>query len=316
MTKPTPSFHLFGQLPTELRQQIWQYCLPHRVVELDCPLDTIVYWLDREDINNLLPSPCTLRHTTLQNGRPPLISRVCRESRSVATRSGGFVTDRDPDRPSDTEWCSDFEFADAWVDKTRGAPHLNWTSAYEIEYSWYGYPLNCMIWESRRFSATPSIMLEYINTLTFGPQPFPITLPNGRLYWTRRPNEEAEFIDAYKQLPSWLVVMRYIVVHSDVHSAAATGLFGLLGDAPVQIIPVSEETKINSFYDLAERCERGKNVTASQDLTRKSAEELRQELRRKVLSRYSSENLAAIMHPAIMFRLCTQMCNHSVEAHT
>ncbi|KAG9913624.1 hypothetical protein KCU98_g13011, partial [Aureobasidium melanogenum] len=209
------------------------------------------------------------------------------------------------------KWAFDFE--DAWVDKTHGAPHLNWTSVYEPEYQFHGYPLNCMIWESRKFSATPSIMLGLLGSRTFGPQPFPITLPNGRLHFIRRPNEETEFIDAYRQLPSWLVVMRIVVVHSDLPSAAATGLFGLLGDAPVQIIPVSEETKINTFYELAERCEHGKPVTASQDLTCKSADELRQELRREISSRFrsESEDLAKIMHPAIMFRLCTQMCNHS-----
>ncbi|CAD0089599.1 unnamed protein product [Aureobasidium mustum] len=312
MTKPMPSFHLFRQLPTELRQQTWQYCLPHRVLNSITHSDTIVFWLDRED-KNLLPSPCTLRHTTRQK---PLISRVCRESRSVATRSGGFVTDRDPDRPSDTEWYSDFEFADAWVDKTRGAPHLNCTAVYEGLYQYYGNPLNCMIWEAQRFSATPSITFGLQNSREFATQYYRIELPDGRFDCTMpKPDNKIEFVNAFKQVPSWLVVMDTIVVQSDLRSAAATGLFGLLGDAPVQIIPISEETKINSFYNLAERCERGRNGIAPQDFTRKSADEMRQELRREVWLSFRSEDLAAIMHPAIMFRLCTQMCNHSVEAH-
>ncbi|KAG9691394.1 hypothetical protein KCU95_g7171, partial [Aureobasidium melanogenum] len=240
---------------------------------------------------------------------------------STSHQPCGFVTERDSDRPSDTEWWSDFEFEDAWVDETHGAPHLNWSGTYAPEYQWSGYPLNCMIWESRRFSATPSIMLESIHNLTFGPPPPEIRGPDGRLQYVPRPNKETEFVDAYKTLPSWLVVMDIVVVHLDLSSAAGTGLFGLLGDAPVQIIPVSNETEINRFYDLAERCERGKSVTASQDFARKSAEEWRQELRDDVLYRFSqnesvAEDLIAIMHPAIMFRLCTQMCNHSVEAHT
>ncbi|KAH0194356.1 chromate transporter, partial [Aureobasidium melanogenum] len=233
-----------------------------------------------------------------------LCCRICRESRSVATESGGFVTECDPDQPSDAYWTSSFDFEDAWVDKTHGAPHLNWTSTYEPQFCWAGWPINCMIWESQKFSATPSIMLELIHTRTFGPRPFPLTLPDGRLQCRRKPNEETEFIDANKKLPSWLVVMDVVVVHSDLSSAAATGLFGLLGDAPVQIIPVSEEAKIDSFYDLAERCERGQDVTASQDFTRKSADEMRQELRDEVWLRFKSEDLVAIMHPAIMFRLC------------
>lgn len=315
MTTPISSFHLFGRLPTELRLHIWQYCLPYRVVELDYPLDTIVYSLDREGPDNLLPSPCSLRHTTFQNGRPPLISRVCRESRGVATRSGGFITEYDTNRLSDTEWSSTFDYDDSWEDKTHGAPHLNWTAGYELEHDYHGYPLNCMIWESRKISATPSIMLELLYSNTFGPRPYPFT-PDGRFQFRRRPNEKAEFINAYKQLPSWLVVTRIIVVHSHLDSAAATGLFGLLGDAPVQIVPVSEEAKVASFYDLAERCERGKSVIISQDFRQIPVDEMRQYLRCTVLAKFASEDLAAIMHPAIMFRLCTQMCNHSVEVQT
>ncbi|KAG9523766.1 chromate transporter, partial [Aureobasidium melanogenum] len=197
-----------------------------------------------------------------------------------------------------------FEFKEAWVDKTHGAPHLNWTGVFGPSYQWQGYPLNCMVWESRRFSATPSIMLYSINCLTFGPPPPEIRRPDGLLQSIPRPNEKAESMNAYKTLPSWLVVMHVVVVHSDLSSAAATGLFGLLGDASVQIIPVSEEAKIDSFYCLAERCERGQDVTASQDFTRKSADEMRQELRDEVWSRFNSEDLVAIMHPAIMFRLC------------
>ncbi|KAH0238630.1 hypothetical protein KCV06_g618, partial [Aureobasidium melanogenum] len=269
MTKPATSFHLFGRLPPELRLQIWQYCLPYRVFELDFSLDEYVFWSYREYLD------------------PPLTFAMY------------------PLTYNASKWASathqPFDFEDAWVDKTHGAPHLNWTSTYEAQFCWAGYPINCMIWESRKFSATPSIMVGLLDTRTFGPQPF---------------HEETEFIDAYKTLPSWLVVMHVVVVHSDLSSAAATGLFGLLGDAPVQIIPVSEEAKIDSFYDLAERCERGQDVTASQDFTRKSADEMRQELRKEVWSRFKSEDLVAIMHPAIMFRLCTQMCNHNIEAHT
>lgn len=315
MTTPMPSFHLFGRLPTELRLQIWQYCLPYRVFELDYPLDIMVYSLNRKGPDNLFPSPCSLRHTTFQNGRPPLISRVCRESRGVATRSGGFIEEDDTNRPSDTEWTSTFEYYDSWEDKTHGAPHLNWTADYEFDYDYHGYPVNCMIWESRKFSATPSIMLELLYFNDFGPQPYPYT-PDWRFQPRRRPNEKAEFINAYKQLPIWLVVTRIVVVHSDLDSAAATGLFGLLGDAPVQIVPVSEEAKTASFYDLAERCERGKSVITSQDFRRIPVDDMRQYLRGTVMTKFASEDLAAIMHPAIMFRLCTQMCNHSVEART
>lgn len=40
------TFHLFPQLPVELRLAIWRKCLPHRASEIDIPLDKIVFELE------------------------------------------------------------------------------------------------------------------------------------------------------------------------------------------------------------------------------------------------------------------------------
>jgi hypothetical protein len=42
-----------------------------------------------------------------------------------------------------------------------------------------------------------------------------------------------------------------------------------------------------------------------------SAEALQQELQTAVIKQFGSEGQAPEMRPAIMFRLCTKMCNHS-----
>lgn len=108
-------------------------------------------------------------------------------------------------------------------------------------------------------------------------------------------------IDAFRQLPSWVVVMRVVVVHADFRTAAATGLFRLLGDARVQLIDVSDEARVNAFFDFAEGSERKGHVTVHQDLHRDSVESMEQKLREVIIKTFGSEELMPAMHPAIMF---------------
>ena len=99
-------------------------------------------------------------------------------------------------------------------------------------------------------------------------------------------------------------------MHSDVKSAAATNHFGLLGEARVQIVDVSEQSRIEALFSLAETCERKSRVTVSQDFSREAPGSLQRKLWKVVVEQFRSEEMAARMRPAVMFRLCTQMCNH------
>lgn len=289
MTAPKPVFRLFSRLPTELRLTIWRYCLPNRIYEIDHPWDRMVFDLDDDDSS---PSPCRLYQTTHQNGRPPLISRVCRESRAVAHEYGSFNTVCDPDRPLSAQWISGTDNSGCWLDGTRDSPHLNWTPQYEADYDYDGDSLQCLVWDALQLSATPSLMLTYFQ---------------------RSRSEIDHGMEAYKQLSKWLIVMRVVVVHSDHELAAVSGLFGLLGDAQVQIVSVSEQAKLDRLYDLAEDCESKQSVTVTQNLVRPSLDSLEEELRTVLIRKFGSEDLAAIMHPAVMFRLCTEMCNSGTE---
>jgi hypothetical protein len=108
--------------------------------------------------------------------------------------------------------------------------------------------------------------------------------------------------------------MDVVVTHAPVAGAAATtGLFGLLGDAPVQIVEVSEVDRLHAMYDLAERCEEGSVRKYAQAIVRRSAVEWRLVLKDLVAynARQNSATLSSQLHPAIMFRWCTYMCNHA-----
>lgn len=126
-----------------------------------------------------------------------------------------------------------------------------------------------------------------------------------RLAWDYSP------IDILKQVPTWMVVMRVVIVHASPKSGAKTGLFGLLGDARVQLVDVSDEARMNAYFDLAEECEHKGHVHASQDLRRESADSIKKKLRDTLIETYPSVEPLPTMRPVIMFRLCTHMCNHA-----
>lgn len=74
-----PCVPLLPPVPLEVRWMIWEFCLPHRVVELDvCSRDRNRHITDT-------PSACEFTTTSTTNCAPPTISRVCRE---VALRHG------------------------------------------------------------------------------------------------------------------------------------------------------------------------------------------------------------------------------------
>ena len=103
MSAPARVFHLFPQLPPELREEVWRYCLPYRVFELDHPAHFNVFEYPPEDENAV---PCMLGITTVMNGRPPLICRVCRESRAVASKAGDMVVELWRNRLTIAHWNS------------------------------------------------------------------------------------------------------------------------------------------------------------------------------------------------------------------
>jgi hypothetical protein len=123
-------------------------------------------------------------------------------------------------------------------------------------------------------------------------------------------HEEQQDLAALRLLPEWLVVVRVVVIHLDFRQAAKTGLFGLSGDKFVQVVDATLPLA-SQLYELAETCEsRASTVTAPQNFARMSANDMHAMVRRVALKRYFDHELAKRMRAAIMFRLCTKMCNH------
>lgn len=284
------AFHLFPKLPAELRLEIWRFCLPQRVCEKDQPFYEIVF----KPLDYKMPSPCLLYQTTEVNGRPPVISRVCAESRAVALKTGHFfdffynTVETPKPRPLEALWESDTSINTAWVDHTRDSIHLNWHPSYEEDFMSKGSPLKSLAWDASQVIGGGSLFIDYFQGVYAS---------------------ESELIQVLNQLPSWMIIMRVVVIHAEASVGARTGLFGLLGDSCVQLVDVSDEARINAYLDLAEKSEPYDLVTTRQDFRRESVQASQQRLREVVVAKLRSEELLSRLHPVIMFRLCTEMCN-------
>ncbi|KAK4952423.1 hypothetical protein LTR10_009229 [Elasticomyces elasticus] len=302
MSHSDPSFHLFLELPLELREEIWRYCLPHRVRELDTPLAQNVFEPEYE-YGSLLP--CNLQGTTFANGLPPVLTRVCLESRKVARETGALQLPASSET-ADLVWEADSLRKQDWEDRARESVHLHWTYIYGADFESSGRPLDYLVRRAVSVAAGSSFMAKYIDSR------FDWAGEAARASETEQTlqPETLRDLEALRKLPSLQVVVRVIVVHCDFKSAAKSGLFGLLGDALVQIVDVRDDNRVvDRYLAFAEACEQQGSIAVNQDFRRELVAVTRRKLKDLIMGTYGCPILAATARPAIMFRLCTKTCN-------
>ncbi|KAH0043574.1 hypothetical protein KCU78_g548, partial [Aureobasidium melanogenum] len=278
--------------------------------------DARVFWeiLGYEEDNY----PCSLYASSRSNAGPPLLTRVCHESRRVAFATGRWVPRLDWRGagwfagPSEADWNTgnviDRGF---WEDAFHDSAHMNWTSIYDIVCPRMpGHPLTSLAQEAKRLNGTASFMLECLMTRWIGesePYDEPIAYPLEGIPISPRQQED---LAALKLLPEWLVVVRVVVIHLDIGRAADSGLFGLCGDEIIQVVDATLPLA-SQLYALAEHCERGAPaVTYAQDFTRMPVDDMDAMVKRVAYKVFHEHEVGKRLRPAIMFRLCTEMCNH------
>jgi hypothetical protein len=108
--------------------------------------------------------------------------------------------------------------------------------------------------------------------------------------------------------------MRVVVIHMDHRLAAETGLFGTSGEGFVQVVEASDTKRINDLWTLARSAEKCKIFQSGthQNLDRRHLAWMKAWLD-QAIRKYDSEDLAETMCPAIISRLCAQMCNSQSE---
>jgi hypothetical protein len=109
--------------------------------------------------------------------------------------------------------------------------------------------------------------------------------------------------------PKWRIVMRIVVTHASRKAIATSGLYGLLGDAPVQIVDTADHEKLDDLYRMAELGESTHDLLAQRSI-RESPERPEQELA-KIMSTMTSHGRGPVtseIRPAVIFRACPFNC--------
>jgi hypothetical protein len=287
-------FWRFADLPPELRDEIWLHCLPHRVEEFDVAQGKAFYHNHRNP--DRLPL-CTLAATTYLNFRPPLITQVCREARDIAFKTGSYEEYK-PVRAPKAYWVKPGDISlSGKIWRSRSSPklvHLNWDRSYSLHGYYSGYsgqtdPLRCLEHTVLMRSSRGSMMKNYLST----------SIGRDRL----------EVFDQHQQ---WLVVMHLVVIHAPTRIVAESGLFGLLGDAPIQIVEVANVDEIEAMYKFAEQCyERTRGLCKKSEF-RRSGAALEKYLNHLLTPAYGPDRVpsyATSIRAAVMFRVCHQNCS-------
>lgn len=288
MAASITTFPQFGDFPTEIRLAIWRLCLPHRVVELDQqPVDII--WDEDEEDDPTCPANSL---TQLHNKAPPAVTRVCREARQVAFERGHKLPwFPDPRDPENTQDFAKYMAFDLWLDPERDIIHINWDPMADIDwmsYDW-GDPIRCLMsFAARTTARMASFRLGLLRAMKSQ------DVPHRHYRWTR--SELADLIRAQNPPLRWSVVMRPpFLVHAD-DVAHTDGLFGLLGDAPVQLVEIDDGQRIQKYFDIAD--------TPGSRLNEDALREAQDELLDITKTLFVDLETAPSFHPVLMFRLC------------
>lgn len=223
-------FTLFLQLPTELRCLIWQHALPRRhVLELDAPYGPLLF------------SYCDLRYASRRNARPPIIARVCRESRQVALQEGGYL-----DKFTHIPPLGTFnKISKPWIYSGNDLVHLNWYPDYSARSRVEDEPtpvhsLVALAKHGHRISIMADLLVPWEVRLA-PPQ------HHGRY---RHP--DGQNLRLLASLKECTVCLKVVSIHVPAEQVIRSGLFGGL-DTPVQIVDVADRETLERMCWLWKR---------------------------------------------------------------
>ncbi|KAK3191624.1 hypothetical protein K4F52_002439 [Lecanicillium sp. MT-2017a] len=255
----TDVFPQFGRLPPEIRHLIWFHCLPRRIVEEDIPFTL----LDGKRCRQA----CWPVRTTYQNARIPVIASVCGEARRTAFKWGQHQESQDS-TSLNTNWLQ------PTIDT---ALHLNWTrrrnrayylvnDSYTLSYN--ETPLAMFIYRARwdhgmRISLVADVLYPFdvaalmtdIASSTDEPSPAsgPVTdAAPEMIILDVKDEKELDVSDITTLADGQTLYLTVVAIslHIDKTAALASGLFGMLGDAPVQTVDFDDLNRLHRFYEL------------------------------------------------------------------
>lgn len=249
------AFHYFSKLPLELRRMIWMHCLPHRIAEEDTP-DCFFDGYQSKHV-------CWHLRMTLQNAQLPAIAYINSESRQVEFEQGRLL------EPADVRTMESL-----WVQPHRNVLHLNWS---RVTYSLWGVDSEAPGWvyefilQAKDLGMRPSIAADLIHVFSlkavldcdgdadalgthnyfhFGTS----DIAKINYHYREGVDDVREIVDilpwAKGQRSRLDIAMAGVSLHITREVALRSGLFGLLGDAPVQMVDVDDDARLREFQAL------------------------------------------------------------------
>lgn len=232
-------FPQFVRLPSEIRCQIWRWCLPNRLAEVDF----LVY-------SNAFPTKqkCYAGKIPL-NSSPPVIASVNKESRDVALSSGHFFGLNENEHGNDI-----------WIQPEYDVLHLHWTrhqfdvlGIRDVDTSYHMFLLGAL-----DLNMPVSISGEGLVTFPrpIDPQAWHVhpdvsTEADGVCGGSEEAYALLEWLPTGSSLP---VILDAVSFHISPDQVRQSGLFGLLGDAPVQVVSCDDKKKLRVMMEFFTAC--------------------------------------------------------------
>lgn len=263
MDNPASSqtFHLFGHLPPELRDRIWSFCLPCRVVPVDDPL------FEPDKANE---QQCWLgyRDVCYRAAAPPLIASVCREARQVAC--GWGAVEEEP-------YMYGGSLSNIWIQRKLDTVLCAWTPNHSALAGHDEDMLGYFLWTQRHDYPGAPVCLLAQHFLEFYHDA------------SARENEHGPYIsmDVKDELNSITyllqdatrekyerndvdvgvamdvdVVMETIYIHASRTDLLASQLFGRNADEPAQLVGYDDAATLAKFRGLFEKNLKNQQRTA------------------------------------------------------
>ena len=194
-------------------------------MELDAPTGDMAARL-------LVSKYCLLSSTTKVNSRPPVITRVCHESRQVAFENAVDRQSNDNGQVCVTSKLSD-STPSFWFSQATDTVHT--FAGLKDHPSMDIIPPNIhLLLEEILRGWIPSLIGEHFVTLD---PPRPDLPPNKR-------------VDLFRGRKAYLVCLEVVSIHGTADQAINSGLFGRLGEEPIKMVDPFDEETIQRFYNL------------------------------------------------------------------
>ncbi len=228
-------FPRFPDLPTELRLKIWSFCVP----------GPRVYEMDTASAGHHTAFPAGAALFSPLSGRVPVISLVCREAREVALKRNQYVTllptgEAAHDGAGYPAWTHGNANLPARFRKGVDVVHLHWHRGYDLD-DWLAaapYPLPSFQWLANR-AAAASVSADLLH-------PFDLERDDP---WSPTTTIGYEDIQYFSPHVLYYVVLAVVEIHISDDEVARAGVFGALGEEPVQLVDPRDTATVGKFRD-------------------------------------------------------------------